>query len=111
MRRLPMFIPACFMILFTCAGVIFSAGESFAEEPAELRIVRITPAGQDVPPGRQIVIQFNRAVVPVGRMERRASEIPITISARAGLSMALAEYQCAGLSAGREIGVSTRYPL
>jgi len=68
------------MIFFTCAGVIFSAGESFAEEPAELRIVRITPDGQDVPPGRQIVIQFNRAVVPVGRMERRASEIPVTIS-------------------------------
>ncbi len=80
MRRLPTFLPACLMILFTCVGVIFSADRSFAKEPAELRIVRVTPTGQDVPPGRQIVIQFNRAVVPVGRMERRASEIPITIS-------------------------------
>jgi len=45
-----------------------------------LRIVRITPDGVDVPVGRQIVFQFNRPVVPVGRMERDASEIPITIT-------------------------------
>src|SRR5690606_20863256 len=36
--------------------------------------------GADVPPSRQIVFEFNRAVVPVGRMERAADEIPITIS-------------------------------
>jgi hypothetical protein len=45
-----------------------------------LNVVRITPAGMDVPTGRQIVFEFNRAVVPVGRMERNAAEIPITIS-------------------------------
>jgi len=45
-----------------------------------LNVVRITPAGTDVPSGRQIVFEFNRAVVPVGRMERNAAEIPITIS-------------------------------
>jgi hypothetical protein len=44
-----------------------------------LNVVRITPAGKDVPSGRQIVIEFNRAVVPVGRMERNAAEVPITI--------------------------------
>jgi uncharacterized protein YfaS (alpha-2-macroglobulin family) len=32
-----------------------------------------------VPPGREIVIQFDRKVVPVGRMERSAAEIPIDI--------------------------------
>ncbi|MEJ2166071.1 MAG: alpha-2-macroglobulin family protein [Desulfobacterales bacterium] len=80
MSRLRAFFPACLMILFTCIVLIFTAGTSFAQEPAALRIVRITPSGRDVPPGRQIVFQFNRAVVPVGRMERRASEIPITIS-------------------------------
>ncbi|MDH3879596.1 MAG: MG2 domain-containing protein, partial [Desulfobacterales bacterium] len=42
--------------------------------------MRITPAGTDVPPARQIVFEFNRAVVPVGRMERDAAEVPITIS-------------------------------
>lgn len=43
-----------------------------------LRVVRITPSGEDVPPGRQIVFEFDRAVVPLGRMERDASEIPIS---------------------------------
>ncbi len=48
--------------------------------PPGLKVVRITPSGTDVPPARQIVFEFNRAVVPVGRMERDAAEVPITIS-------------------------------
>lgn len=39
----------------------------------------MTPEGDDVPPGRQVVFQFDRPVVPVGRMERRADEVPIRI--------------------------------
>jgi hypothetical protein len=45
-----------------------------------LGLLRITPEGNDVPAGRQIVFQFNRPVVPLGRMERDAVEIPIDIS-------------------------------
>ena len=45
-----------------------------------LRLLRITPSGEDVPPGREIVFQFDRPVVPLGRMERDPSEIPITIT-------------------------------
>jgi alpha-2-macroglobulin len=45
----------------------------------DLEVIRITPAGDEVPVGRQIVIEFNRAVVPLGRMERTAAEIPVTI--------------------------------
>ncbi len=55
-----------------------SADFNAVREP--LRVVRVTPAGDDVPAGRQIVIQFNRPVVPVGRMEREGSEIPVTIT-------------------------------
>src|SRR5690606_29594350 len=44
-----------------------------------LRVTRITPAGQNVPAPRQIVIQFDRAVVPLGRMDRRADELPVEI--------------------------------
>src|SRR5215510_11266265 len=47
---------------------------------APLTITGITPGGTNVPAARQIVIQFNRAVVPIGRMERRDSEIPIEIT-------------------------------
>ena len=47
---------------------------------SSLKLLRITPDGTDVPAGRQIVFQFDRPVVPMGRMERDAAEIPIHIS-------------------------------
>jgi hypothetical protein len=80
MRRMCLLLSAyltTLLILFNI--VILDAVNSDAGAPA-LEIIRITPAGVDVPTGRQIVFQFSRAVVPVGRMERRAAEIPITIS-------------------------------
>ena len=67
-------------ILIVIAGLKLPATANSSDQPAALRIDRITPAGKDVPAGRQIVFQFDRAVVPVGRMERNAAEIPITIS-------------------------------
>jgi uncharacterized protein YfaS (alpha-2-macroglobulin family) len=48
--------------------------------PKELKILRLTPAGLDVPTARQIVIEFNRAVVPVGDMARSAEDLGITIT-------------------------------
>jgi uncharacterized protein YfaS (alpha-2-macroglobulin family)/uncharacterized protein len=45
-----------------------------------LRVLRVTPNGQDVPASRQIVIQFDRPVAPIGRMERRPEEIPVEIA-------------------------------
>jgi len=52
-----------------------------AEEGAvrDLEILRVTPSGDDVPANREIVIQFNKAVVPIGRMERTAEEVGISI--------------------------------
>jgi len=44
-----------------------------------LKIQRITPQGEDVPAGRQIVFQFNQPVVPLGKMERDAKDIHIDI--------------------------------
>lgn len=62
----------------------FLASPTWAQENAiapgkDLRILRITPTGVDAPPGRQLVIQFDRPVVPLGQMERNAAELPITI--------------------------------
>jgi hypothetical protein len=52
-----------------------------AGQPGEpLLILNITPTGEDVTAVNKIVFQFNRAVVPVGAMERKANEIPITIT-------------------------------
>ena len=75
---------SAFSILFVflfLTGIGFFAGHALAAEnpPGELKITRITPSGMDVPAGRQIVFEFNRPVVPLGRMERNSSEIPITI--------------------------------
>jgi hypothetical protein len=50
----------------------------------DLRLLRMTPAGEDVPVGRQIVFQFDRPVVPLGRMERGSEEIPIDIAPEPG---------------------------
>ena len=47
---------------------------------APLRITSVTPSGTNVPVGREIVIQFDRPVVPLGRMDRSADEIPIEIT-------------------------------
>jgi hypothetical protein len=47
---------------------------------ADLKVLRVTPTGVDVPTGQQIVISFNQAVVPLGRMERKPEEVPITIT-------------------------------
>lgn len=66
-------------LLLGIPGVAQAALDSSAPIEKELRILRITPEGVDVPTGRQIVIEFNRPVVPVGRMERTAEEIPISI--------------------------------
>ncbi len=75
MRHYPLFF--VLVILFFVAQADVQAEEL---SPKELRVERVTPQGEDVGAEKQIVIQFNRAVVPIGRMERDASEVPITIT-------------------------------
>ena len=45
-----------------------------------LRVTRMSPRGKDITVPRQIVFQFNRPVVPIGRMERTNEEIPVEIT-------------------------------
>lgn len=59
------------------AALLVLAGLATPAEALELR--RITPAGDDVPAGNQIVFSFDRAVVPLGRMQREAKEVPVSI--------------------------------
>jgi hypothetical protein len=66
----------CSLLNFLTAHALFATDGAPSEA---LKIVRITPTGNDVPPGRQIVFEFNLPVAPLGRMERNASEIPISI--------------------------------
>ncbi|HUD53501.1 alpha-2-macroglobulin family protein [Parvibaculum sp.] len=62
-----------FSVFFLAAGADVRAAEG------SLSVARITPSGEDVPAERQIVIEFDRPVVPLGRMERTAAEIPVEI--------------------------------
>lgn len=75
------FMASLFLFLFftgTAQAAFDSAQQGWGQGPLE--ITRITPDGTDVAAERQIVITFNRPVVPVGRMERSAEEIPVTIT-------------------------------
>src|SRR6185312_7862135 len=65
-------------LLLLLLPLLLSSSHAFGADALE--ITRITPQGERVPEGREIVIKFNRPVVPIGRMERAAAEIPITIT-------------------------------
>lgn len=61
--------------------LLVSAPAAYAQDTVKpLSIVRVTPTGDDVDSARQIVLEFNRAVVPVGKMDRTAEEVGITIT-------------------------------
>ncbi len=45
-----------------------------------VEILRLTPTGEDVPPGQQLVLQFNQDMVPVGEMRRDAATLPVDIT-------------------------------
>lgn len=47
-----------------------------------LQVIKITPDGEHVPAGKQIVIQFDRPVVLIGKMERPSAEFPVIIGDR-----------------------------
>ena len=64
-------------LMFALLAASFIASQAYAEGPKPLTITRITPSGDDAEAARQVIVAFNRAVVPLGRMERTADEIPI----------------------------------
>lgn len=60
-------------------GSVPEVGRAQERSAEPLRVTSITPSGENVPVGRQIVFQFNRPVAPIGRMSRDAAEIPVEI--------------------------------
>lgn len=76
---------AAFFVVTLAFGVLMRPAVAQVDSAAllenrPLEIIRITPEGVDVPASQQLVLQFNRAVVPLGRMERLAAEIPVAIN-------------------------------
>lgn len=70
----------CINLLFVFTVFIWIAFGRAGSKEDNLLITRVTPSGADVPAEREIVIQFNRPVVPIGRMERKSEEVPIEIT-------------------------------
>ncbi|MGB0907717.1 MAG: alpha-2-macroglobulin family protein [Maricaulaceae bacterium] len=56
------------------------AGFAAPEDRKPLYVTRVTPKGENVGAIRQMVFQFNRPVVPIGRMERDKKDIPVQIT-------------------------------
>jgi alpha-2-macroglobulin len=98
------------------AAVLLGVAAVAAAQPgarAPLTITSITPAGTNVPAARQLVIQFNRAVVPVGRMDRTAAEIPIEITPPLNCQWRWLDTSALAcqLGDGEELTLATRYTL
>lgn len=74
MTRKTIIVTLFFLAIFSCFTHFAVAA------PKNLTILRVTPTGDDVPASKQIVLEFNRPVVPIGRMDRNADELGITIS-------------------------------
>lgn len=73
------------MLLCRSLGIFFTAlwlclPAAALADATPLKILRITPEGRDVPAGQQIVVEFDRPVVPLGRMERTPEELPISVT-------------------------------
>ncbi len=81
MRKWP--IAIIFLLIFSLLTISSALAAfdsaSFNANEKPLKVLRMTPTGEDVPASRQIVFTFNRPVVPVGKMDRDASQIPVSI--------------------------------
>ncbi|MGH8311650.1 MAG: Ig-like domain-containing protein [Gammaproteobacteria bacterium] len=62
--------------LLSCAAAM----PAKAASSDALQLLSITPAGNDVPPGQEIVLQFDRPMVALGNMARSAKTIPVHIT-------------------------------
>ena len=82
MRRISwlLFLTAFVLAMPLSNQVRAAADSANVADNQKLEILRITPEGDDVPAAKQIVITFDRPVVPIGKMERSNTEIPIVIS-------------------------------
>ncbi len=82
MRKIKLlwFVCTLFSFLFITEFTWAAFDSASLNKQKPLEISRVTPKGKDVPAGRQIVFQFNQPVVPLGKMERESSEIPILIT-------------------------------
>ena len=92
--------------------LLVAAAAALAQQ-RPLTITGINPSGTNVSAARQIVIQFNRAVVPIGRMDRTAAEIPIEITPALACQWRWLDTSALAcqLGDGEELRLATRYTI
>ena len=76
MHKLPLAFLTCLLAIAPLYSVI---AQENMQNAAPLELLSVTPDSEDVQPPKQIVFMFNQSVVPLGRMERTAAEVPIEI--------------------------------
>lgn len=106
-----MFAPSASRLLPTLGLLLASVSPIATAATEPVRLLRVTPAGLDVPAEGQIVVQFDGAVVPLGRMERRASEVPVEVEPDPGCAWRWLDRSTLAcqLSADRTLKPATRY--
>lgn len=63
--------------LLSCLTAAWSA---MAAPISALQLLSITPTGTDVPPGQEIVLQFDRPMVALGNLARSSKTLPVRIT-------------------------------
>jgi len=72
-------LAAAGILLAQAAWAVFDSAALPAD--SDLKVARVVPEGDEVPlPGRQIVVTFDRPVVPIGLMAVNAAASPVTVS-------------------------------
>ena len=74
--------PPARAVAVAAVAFVMLAAAACARGATALELARVTPSGDDVPAGRQIVFRFDRPMVPLGRMARERHEIPVRIAPR-----------------------------
>ncbi|MDP9140427.1 MAG: hypothetical protein M3O62_06500, partial [Pseudomonadota bacterium] len=94
-------------------GALFLLTAGAAQAADDLHITRIVPQGDDLRAQRQITISFDRAVVPLGRMERTADEVPVTVTPDPGCEWRWLDSQvlACNLANGNALKDATAYSI
>lgn len=99
-------------LLFTFLITVFFTQSIWAEDAA-LHIMRITPEGENVPTGQQIVITFDQPVVALSDMKRTAEQLPISVEPSLDCQWRWLDTQSLAcqLKAGNSLSPASRYTL
>ena len=67
------------LVLVALGGFVLAHAGIACADGGPLQIRRISPSGDNVQPGQEAVIQFDRAMVPLGNMARDTKTLPVSI--------------------------------